>query len=127
VMHLFMSALALFILYSTKQAEMSSPFGIISLVGLLFAVLGWYFSRLKPNYFIGIRTPWTLESEEVWKRTHKASGPVWIIGGILMAIAPLIIESASAYIVIGITLLLTIYSVGYSWWAFKNPIQKSED
>jgi hypothetical protein len=39
-MHLFMSALALFILYSTKQAEMSSPFGIISLVGLLFAVLG---------------------------------------------------------------------------------------
>ena len=42
VMHLFMSALALFILYSTKQAEMSSPFGIISLVGLLFAVLGWY-------------------------------------------------------------------------------------
>ena len=127
VMHLFMSALALFILYSTKQAEMSSPFGIISLVGLLFAVLGWYFSRLKPNYFIGIRTPWTLENEEVWTRTHKASGPVWIIGGILMAIAPLIVESASAYIVIGITLILTIYSVGYSWWAFKNPIQKSED
>ena len=44
-----------------------------------------------------------------------------------MAIAPLIVESASAYMVIGITLLLTIYSVGYSWWAFKNPIQKSED
>jgi uncharacterized membrane protein len=127
VMHLFMSALALFILYSTKQAEMSSPFGIISLVGLLFAGLGWYFTKLKPNYFIGIRTPWTLESEEVWTRTHKASAPVWMIGGIFMAIAPLIVESASVYIVLGTTLLLTIYSVGYSWWAFKNPIQKNED
>ena len=127
VMHLFMSALALFILYSTKKAEMSSPFGIISLVGLLFAGLGWYFARLKPNYFIGIRTPWTLESEEVWTRTHKASAPVWMIGGIFMAIAPLIVESASVYIVLGTTLLLTIYSVGYSWWAFKNPIQKNED
>jgi len=127
VMHLFMSALALFILYSTKKAEMSSPFGIISLVGLLFAGLGWYFARLKPNYFIGIRTPWTLESEEVWTRTHKASAPVWMIGGIFMAIAPLVVESASVYIVLGTTLLLTIYSVGYSWWAFKNPIQKNED
>ena len=127
VMHLFMSALALFILYSTKQAEMSSPFGIISLVGLLFAGLGWYFTKLKPNYFIGIRTPWTLESEEVWTRTHKASAPVWMIGGIFMAIALLIVKSASVYIVLGTTLLLTIYSVGYSWWAFKNPIQKNED
>jgi len=127
VMHLFMSALALFILYSTKQTEMSSPFGIISLVGLLFAGLGWYFTKLKPNYFIGIRTPWTLESEEVWTRTHKASAPVWMIGGIFMAIALLIVESASVYIVLGTTLLLTIYSVGYSWWAFKNPIQKNED
>jgi len=127
VMHLFMSALALFILYSTKQAEMSSPFGIISLVGLLFTGLGWYFTKLKPNYFIGIRTPWTLESEEVWTRTHKASAPVWMIGGIFMAIAPLIVESASVYIVLGTTLLLTIYSVGYSWWAFKNLIQKTED
>ncbi|NBS18705.1 MAG: DUF1648 domain-containing protein [Flavobacteriia bacterium] len=124
VMHLFLSAIALFIIYSTKQTEMSSPFGIISLVGLLFAALGWYFSRLKPNYFIGIRTPWTLENEEVWTRTHKASGAVWMMGGILMAVAPLVVESASVYIVLGITLLLTIFSVGYSWWAFKNPTQK---
>ena len=84
VMHLFMSAMAVFILYSTKQAELSSPFGLVSIVGLLIAVLGWYFPRIKPNYFIGIKTPWTLENDEVWQRTHKASGPVWIVGGILM-------------------------------------------
>lgn len=122
VMHLFMSALAVFILYSTKQAELSSPFGLVSIVGLLFAGLGWYFPRIKPNYFIGIKTPWTLENDEVWHRTHKASGPVWIVGGILMAIVPLVAEKASIYAVLGITLLLSIYSVGYSYWAFKNPL-----
>lgn len=122
VMHLFMSALAVFILYSTKQAELSSPFGLVSIVGLLLAGLGWYFPRIKPNYFIGIKTPWTLENDEVWHRTHKASGPVWIVGGILMAIVPLVAEKASIYAVLGITLLLSIYSVGYSYWAFKNPL-----
>ncbi|MDA0677881.1 MAG: SdpI family protein [Bacteroidetes bacterium] len=122
VMHLFMSAMAVFILYSTKQAELSSPFGLVSIVGLLFAGLGWYFPRIKPNYFIGIKTPWTLENDEVWQRTHKASGPVWIVGGILMAIVPLVAEKASIYAVLGITLLLSIYSVGYSYWAFKNPL-----
>lgn len=122
VMHLFMSALAVFILYSTKQAELSSPFGLVSIVGLLFAGLGWYFPRIKPNYFIGIKTPWTLENDQVWHRTHKASGPVWIVGGILMAIVPLVAEKASIYAVLGITLLLSIYSVGYSYWAFKNPL-----
>lgn len=122
VMHLFMSALAVFIIYSTKQAELSSPFGLVSIVGLLFAGLGWYFPRIKPNYFIGIKTPWTLENDEVWHRTHKASGPVWIVGGILMAIVPIVAEKASIYAVLGITLLLSIYSVGYSYWAFKNPL-----
>lgn len=127
VMHLFMAVLALFILYSTKQAELSSPFGIVSLVGLLFAALGWYFGRLKPNYFIGIKTPWTLESEEVWNRTHKASGPVWMVGGLLMAIVPLVAKEYSVYAVLGLTLMLTVYSVGYSYWAFKNPLPKSND
>lgn len=122
VMHLFMSALAVFIIYSTKQAELSSPFGLVSIVGLLFAGLGWYFPRIKPNYFIGIKTPWTLENDQVWHRTHKASRPVWIVGGILMAIVPLVAEKASIYAVLGITLLLSIYSVGYSYWAFKNPL-----
>ncbi len=122
VMHLFMSALAVFIIYSTKQAELSSPFGLASIVGLLFAGLGWYFPRIKPNYFIGIKTPWTLENDQVWHRTHKASGPVWIVGGILMAIVPLVAEKASIYAVLGITMLLSIYSVGYSYWAFKNPL-----
>ena len=130
-MHLFMSGLALFILSSTHSGELSNPFGIVSLVGILFAALGWYFSRLKPNYFIGIRTPWTLESEEVWYQTHKTSGPVWMIGGLIMAIVPLIAKDLAIYAVLGITLLLAgflpgifsaiVYAVIIIIWAKINP------
>lgn len=120
IMHLFMSGLALFILSSTHSGELSNPFGIVSLVGILFAALGWYFSRLKPNYFIGIRTPWTLESEEVWYQTHKTSGPVWMIGGLIMAIVPLVAKDLAIYAILGITLLLAGFSIVYSYLVFKN-------
>ena len=55
------------------------------LVGALFAVIGVLLSKVKTNWFMGIRTPWTMSSETVWNKTHQASGWVFIIAGILMA------------------------------------------
>lgn len=50
-------------------------------IGILFIVLGNYYGKIKFNYFVGIRTPWTLANEEVWYKTHRFAGPVWIVGG----------------------------------------------
>lgn len=55
-------------------------------IGLLFIVLGNYFGKIKFNYFFGIRTSWTLASEEVWYRTHRFAGPIWMAGGIVLGI-----------------------------------------
>ena len=54
-------------------------------VGILFMVTGNYLPKCKPNYTMGIRLPWTLASEENWRRTHRFAGPLWIVGGILVA------------------------------------------
>jgi uncharacterized membrane protein len=43
-------------------------------VGLLFIVLGNYLTRVEPNWFVGIRTPWTLSSDTVWRKTHRMGG-----------------------------------------------------
>ena len=75
MMALFMSALSMFIIYSVQQTE-SKPTFVFALIGLLFAGLGNYFKTIKPNYFIGIKTPWTLENEEVWK-TVEGDCLVW--------------------------------------------------
>ncbi len=53
-------------------------------IGLLFIVLGNYLPRIKHNYFIGIRTPWTLANEKTWRKTHQLSGKLFVMAGILL-------------------------------------------
>ena len=56
-------------------------------VGLLFVFLGNYLTRVEPNWFIGIRTPWTLSSDTVWRRTHRTGGVLMVAGGLILAIS----------------------------------------
>ena len=63
------------------QVDRLLPLG----VGLLFAILGKYLTRIEPNWFIGIRTPWTLSSDAVWRKTHRTGGWLFVIGGIVIA------------------------------------------
>ncbi len=62
------------------------PVGVImpGLVGLLFIVMGNYLGKIKMNWFMGIRTPWTLSSENVWNKTHRFGGKMFILSGLLM-------------------------------------------
>jgi len=53
-------------------------------VGLLFLVIGNYMSKIKTNWFMGIRTPWTLSNEEVWNKTHRLGGKIFIVLGLIM-------------------------------------------
>ncbi len=57
------------------------------LVGLLFIVIGNYLPQCKPNYFVGIKTPWTLSNEEVWRKTHRFSGKVFVVLGVIMILS----------------------------------------
>ena len=81
------------------------------------AVLGNYMQNLKPNYFMGIRTPWTLNNEEVWRRTHLICGKWLFYGGLMAALLMLLLPmSASFYVFTGGILLMTVgaFYVSYS-------------
>ncbi|OGZ29188.1 MAG: hypothetical protein A2427_02815, partial [Candidatus Nealsonbacteria bacterium RIFOXYC1_FULL_40_7] len=56
---------------------------IIPLISLLFAVIGIFLPRIKKNWFVGIRTPWTIQSERSWEETHNFSGTLFIAAGII--------------------------------------------
>lgn len=90
LLSLFMASLSVFIVYSAKSGSLENSNFINLLIGALFIALGNYFQAIKPNYFIGIRTPWTLESETVWKKTHRLGGRLWVLGGMVMCISALI-------------------------------------
>ena len=117
----FMSILALFIVYTAKNQTLTDPDYILLGCGVLFLILGNYFKTLKANYFIGIRTPWTLESESVWKQTHKLAGKIWFLGGLLIILSCLILDGKTNFIVfICITAIMVLVPVLYSYLLFRK-------
>ncbi|CAM4081226.1 SdpI family protein [Zobellia nedashkovskayae] len=116
-----LSMLAIFILYNANNSPELSPEFIVPLLGILFMVFGNYFQTIKPNYFIGIRTPWTLESPEVWKKTHRLGGQIWFVGGLVIAVCSMLIPSVySMKIVIASFLILALIPVIYSYLYFRD-------
>lgn len=90
-----------------------------ALVGLLLIVLGNYMPKCKQNYTIGIKIPWTLNSEENWNKTHRFAGWLWVIGGIF-------IIATSLFSLIWISLpaiaILTLIPIIYSYILHKKGI-----
>jgi immunity protein, SdpI family len=57
---------------------------------LFFALMGAVLSKVPRNFYIGVRTPWTLASEEVWQHTHRLAGWLFVAGGLIGLVAALI-------------------------------------
>ena len=83
-------------------------------LGLLLIVIGNFLGKVTRNFFVGIRTPWTLASDEVWLRTHRIGGVLFVAGGAVILIAGFIgTKSALAVtisVILGLALFLTVYS-----------------
>ena len=62
-----------------------TPFIFVG-IGVLFIVIGNYLGKVRQNYFVGIKTPWTLHSEEVWNKTHRLGSWAFLIAGILILV-----------------------------------------
>ncbi|PGZ99138.1 hypothetical protein COE51_09910 [Bacillus pseudomycoides] len=93
------------------------------IVGILFLVIGNYLPQCKPNFFIGIRTPWTLSNEEVWRKTHRFSGKVFIVLGIIMCISTFAPAAWKSYIVLTVVLIGVVITMLYSYLAYKKEIK----
>ncbi|MBT3712650.1 MAG: SdpI family protein, partial [Anaerolineae bacterium] len=80
---------------------------------LLFLLVGYMLRKAKRNWFIGIRTPWTLSSDTVWDKTHQLAGKLFIASGILAMLGVFFGDNAVWFTLIpilGTTLWLFIYS-----------------
>ena len=93
-------------------------------IGALFVVLGNLLGKLRPNWFFGIRTPWTLSSAESWNRTHRAGGWVFIGLGLLMIVSGLLAPGRSILIVVALVLLATFGLAVYSYVVWRRDPDK---
>ncbi len=118
---LFVSAIGCLLVYGAERSnfKMGSIFPI--LMGLFFASVGNFMQNIKPNYFVGIRTPWTLESEPTWRSTHQFGGKLWFGGGLLIVLAGIVLpDTAASYFLFGSILIMALLPIGYSFYYFKS-------
>jgi len=84
ILQLFMAALVFVLLITSSGATQIPIETLLSYCFIFFMLLfGNYMGSIRQNYFIGIRTPWTLENDAIWKKTHQLGGRLWIAGAII--------------------------------------------
>jgi uncharacterized membrane protein len=97
---------------------------IFAVVGLFITVAGNYMNNLKPNYFAGIRLPWTLNDPENWRKTHQFASKLWFFGGFVLIIVSLFLPgNLMMPLFIGVVLVLTIVPGVYSYRIFRSKSQ----
>jgi uncharacterized membrane protein len=88
---------------------------------VLFAIMGNYLGNLRPNYFVGIRTPWTLESAATWRATHRLGGRLMFFGAFLLLVAEFFLsQSTFGFLFVTLILLLVAWAFLYSWHHFRR-------
>lgn len=89
-------------------------------IGSLFIFIGNLLPKTKHNYFIGIRTPWTLADEQNWFRTHRLAGKIWVLGGLIVALTALAPESFQVPVFLTILAVMVITPFVYSYTEFRR-------
>lgn len=88
-------------------------------IGLILFYAGILCQHAKRNWFIGIRTPWTLSSEKVWQKTHKVGGKLFKCAG-LIAILGVFFETYAIYFILVPTLGVTVYVILFSYFEYER-------
>ncbi|GIN68735.1 MULTISPECIES: SdpI family protein [Bacillus] len=88
------------------------------LVGALLIIIGNYLPRVRPNFFMGIKNPWTLSSDAIWKKTHRFGAKVFTIAGIFIAADGLF--TIGENVILPIILLTVIAPYVYSYMLFRK-------
>ncbi|KAA0005070.1 MAG: SdpI family protein [Thermoplasmata archaeon] len=88
-------------------------------MGILFYYIGILIENAKRNWFIGIRTPWTLSSEKVWEKTHKIGGKLFKIAGIIAFIGVFFQRYVLFFILVPI-ILVAAYTIVYSYFEYQK-------
>lgn len=87
-------------------------------VGVLFLITGNYLGKTGKNFFFGIRTPWTLASDEVWSRTHRMGGKCWIVAGVCLIACAML-----GYVMVGVVAAIVLGALvpsAYSYFIYRR-------
>lgn len=119
-------AYMLFVYALTLATALGSRFNmtvmLLPVVGLLFIGVGTMMGKAKRNFFIGIRTPWTLSSERVWDETHKFGSKLFMLAGAITILSAFLGENGF-WLMMAAILAAAFVPIVYSYilWRRENP------
>jgi uncharacterized membrane protein len=116
---------ALFVIYAATIAfNLGFPIDVSlvvsAVIGFMIMIIGFALPRIKENWFIGIRTPWTLSSPTVWEKTHKVGGKLFIIFGLTIVLAPYIAWPYGVILFMAGALVAVLGTIIYSYVAYSQ-------
>lgn len=88
-------------------------------MGLLFLILGNYLPKIKQNYTVGIKLPWTLDNEENWNKTHRLAGKLWVVGGLILLISNFF-QWVFPYVLGTVLAIMILVPCVYSYWLTRS-------
>ena len=110
----------------TMLWNLSYRFNIIQLLAPAFGLIIYYagimMENAKQNWFIGVRTPWTLSSEVVWDKTNKLAGKLFKVAGVLAAMG-LIFPKYAIFLILVPVILAAVYPIIYSYQKYQQEIK----
>ena len=90
-------------------------------VSILLIAIGNMLGKARPNWFFGIRTPWTLSSDLAWDKTHRVTGRLMVVGGLAMLAAAVLLPPRFAFAILLIgSLVPTFFGIVYSYFVWKS-------
>ena len=98
---------------------------MVPALAILFYYCGILVEKAKRNWFIGIRTPWTLSNDKVWERTHKIGGKLFKIAGVI-AILGIFFPNFAFFFVLVPVILFAIYTIIYSYFEYQKEVKLSD-
>lgn len=114
----FMSLVAIFALLAANGVDVPMNEVIFGSLGILFVVLGIYLGKIRKNFFLGIRTPWTLASDEVWEKTHRLGGRLLVLHGVILLSG--VVVRVPVALLVGMVVVIVLVPVGYSYWVYRR-------
>lgn len=116
-----MSALSIYIINVTMNENQNTFKFIAIFTSIFFILIGNYLKTLKTNHYVGVRTPWTLNNEAVWKKTHEMTSYLWIALGVILLLAVFLINNQLIYpIFLSIIIIASIIPIVYSYLTSKS-------
>jgi len=121
----FMLAIQLMVILWNTGYPVSPNLFLPVPVGILFIYIGFLLEHVEQNWYVGIRTPWTLSSTVVWKKTHVLGGKLFKISGII-CFAGLLFPDLAMWFILVPVLATTVITVIYSYFAWTRE-EKSQE